>query len=418
MTSSNFDPIEDVIADISAGKMVIIVDDEDRENEGDLVMAADLVTPQAINFMIREARGLVCLSLTNERADFLDLPLQSENNESPFQTAFTVTIEARSGVSTGISPADRAHTIKTAISEHSQASDLIRPGHVFPLRGRDGGVLVRAGHTEASIDLGRLAGCSPAGIICEIIKDDGEMARLPDLEAFAKKHQLKICSIAQLISYRMQHESLVERFCWIDFPTRYGYFKLAGYRSLVDGREHLALCHNVCPQDLREADHESYEDESVLVRVHSECLTGDALGSLRCDCGGQLPQALKKIQAAGRGALVYMRQEGRGIGLVNKLKAYQLQDKGFDTVEANLMLGMKVDQREYGTGAQILRDLGIRSMALMSNNPRKLKALPGYGLEIVDRIPIEETPSKENQRYLQTKRDKLGHMLNLVAKSE
>lgn len=408
-----FSPIDEVIEDIRQGKMVVMADDEDRENEGDLVCAADLVTPEHINFMIREARGLVCLSLTQERADRLELPLMAENNSARFSTAFTVSIEAREGVTTGISPADRAKTIQTAIAEDASAQDLARPGHIFPLRAKDGGTLVRAGHTEASVDLARLAGRRPAGVICEIINDDGSMARLPDLAKFCKKHGLKLCNIAQLIQHRMRNESVIERFAWVDLPTRWGSFKCAGYRSKVDGKEHLALCHNVSPADLRGPDAQDYSDEPVLVRVHSECLTGDALGSLRCDCGGQLGQALSQIAAAKRGALVYMRQEGRGIGLVNKLKAYELQDKGFDTVEANLMLGMKADQREYGVGAQILRDLGIRQMHLMSNNPRKFTALDGYGLEIVDRVPLEEDPVDSNKRYLRTKRDKLGHMLSI-----
>jgi len=408
-----FSPISEIIEDIRAGKMVVMADDEDRENEGDLVCAADLVTPEHINFMIREARGLVCLSLTPERADKLDLPLMAEDNNSRFGTAFTVSIEAREGVTTGISPADRARTIQAAVADDAEAAHLSRPGHIFPLRSKSGGTLVRAGHTEASVDLARLAGRRPAGVICEIINDDGSMARLPDLVTFCKKHGLKLCNIAQLIEHRMRTESVIERFAWVDMPTRWGHFHCAGYRSSVDGKEHLALCHNVMPADLRGPDDPSYGDDPVLVRVHSECLTGDALGSLRCDCGGQLGQALSQIHAAERGALIYMRQEGRGIGLANKLKAYELQDKGFDTVEANLMLGMKADQREYGVGAQILRDLGIRRMNLMSNNPRKFTALDGYGLEIADRVPIEQDPSESNKRYLKTKRDKLGHMLSI-----
>ncbi len=408
-----FSPLSECIEDIRAGKFVIMVDDEDRENEGDLVMAADLVTPEAINFMIREARGLVCLSLTNQKADSLNLPLMTDDNTSGFGTAFTVSIEARKGVTTGISAADRSTTIRTAMADDCGPADLAKPGHVFPLRARDGGVLVRAGQTEGSVDLARLAGRRAAGVICEVIKDDGEMARLPDLEEFAKKHGLKICSVAQVIEHRMRHESIIERVAWAKLPTEYGYFDCAVYRSLVDGKEHLALCHNVAPADLREPGAPDWSDTPVLVRVHSECLTGDALGSLRCDCGEQLGAAMLQVQQAERGAVLYMRQEGRGIGLANKLRAYMLQDQGYDTVEANLMLGMKADQREYGTGAQMLRDLGIRRMNLMSNNPRKFTALDGYGLEIVDRVPLETTPSDDNKRYLRAKRDKLGHMLNI-----
>jgi len=410
---SPLSPIREVIEDIRAGKMVILVDDEDRENEGDLVMAADMVTPEAINFMIREARGLVCLSMTNEKANSLSLPLMTDNNTSGFGTAFTVSIEARQGVTTGISAADRATTIRTAMRDDCKPADLARPGHVFPLRARDGGVLVRAGQTEGSVDLARLAGRRAAGVICEVIKDDGEMARMPDLEMFAKKHGLKIASVAQVIEYRMRHESIVQREAWAKLPTRWGYFDCAVYRSQVDGKDHLALCHNVKPLDMRGPEDVDYSGEPVLVRVHSECLTGDALGSVRCDCGEQLDAAMAQVAEAPRGVVLYMRQEGRGIGLANKIKAYMLQDQGYDTVEANLMLGMKADQREYGTGAQMLRDLGIRKMLLMSNNPRKFTALDGYGLEIVDRVPIEVKPGADNKQYLRAKRDKLGHMLSI-----
>jgi 3,4-dihydroxy 2-butanone 4-phosphate synthase/GTP cyclohydrolase II len=405
--------VAEAIEDIRAGKMVIVVDDEDRENEGDLVMAADLVTPAAINFMAREGRGLICLSLTNAKADALNLPLMTDDNTSSFGTAFTVSIEARKGVTTGISAADRATTIAAAMADDAGPQDLARPGHVFPLRARDGGVLVRAGQTEASVDLARMAGRRAAGVICEVMRDDGEMARLPDLEVFAKKHGMKICSVAQIIEHRMHHERVVERIAWAKLPTQHGYFDCAVYRSLVDGKEHLALCHNVKPSDLRSPDEPGYADTPVLVRVHSECLTGDALGSLRCDCGEQIARAMEQVQQAERGVVIYMRQEGRGIGLANKIKAYALQDQGYDTVQANEMLGMKADQREYGTGAQMLRDLGIGKMLLMSNNPRKFTALDGYGLEIVDRVPLEVKARNENKGYLKTKRDKLGHMLKL-----
>ena len=415
--SSPLSSVEDVIEDIRNGKMIILVDDEDRENEGDLVMAADMVTPEAINFMIREGRGLVCLPMTDERANELELFPMVEDNTSRFGTAFTVSIEARKGVSTGISPADRATTILAAIDDDATPSDLARPGHVFPLRARKGGVLVRAGQTEGSVDLARIAGRRPAAVICEIVNDDGGMARLPDLEKFSKKHDIKICSIAQLIEYRMRNESIIDRVAWVDMPTQQGDFKCAAYRSLVSGRDHLALCHNIAPRDLSSPDDPSYENEPVLVRVHSECLTGDAFGSIRCDCNEQLVTAMESIKQAERGVLVYMRQEGRGIGLANKLKAYELQDQGYDTVEANLMLGHKADQREYGTGAQILRDLGVRKMELMSNNPRKFTGLEGYGLEVVGRVPLEVEPKSTNKNYLKTKRDKLGHMLKLPSDS-
>ncbi|MCC6464097.1 MAG: bifunctional 3,4-dihydroxy-2-butanone-4-phosphate synthase/GTP cyclohydrolase II [Planctomycetes bacterium] len=405
-------PIPEIFDELRQGKAVILVDDEDRENEGDLVVAAEKITPAAVNFMAREGRGLVCLTITNEAADRLNLPPMAVNNESPFHTAFTVSIEARTGVSTGISAADRAHTILTAIKDDAKPRDLVRPGHVFPLRAREGGVLVRNGQTEGSVDLCRLAGLKPAGVICEIMNDDGTMARMPDLEKFAAKHNLKICSVADLVQHRLRHERIVRRVSSARMPTAAGYFDVHLYHSLADGKEHVALCHNVQPQDLRPADTD-YSHEPVLARVHSECLTGDVFGSQRCDCGPQLHAAMQRVLAEPRGVVVYLRQEGRGIGLAEKIKAYALQDQGFDTVEANEMLGHKPDKREYGTGCQILMDLGVRKLRLLTNNPAKRHAISAYGLEIVDRVAIELPPNEENNYYLATKRDKLGHILQL-----
>lgn len=394
--------IEEVLQDIRQGKMVIIVDDEDRENEGDVMIAAEKVTPEAITFMARFACGLICLSLTEERVRQLDLPLMVQENTSPYNTAFTVSIEAKEGITTGISAYDRARTIQVAIDPGSTADDISRPGHIFPLAARSGGVLVRVGHTEASVDLARLAGLNPSGVICEVMKEDGTMARLPDLEIFAEKHGLKIVTIADLIKYKTKNERLVRRVAETRIPTRFGgEFTLIAYENDVDNKTHLALVKgDISP------------DDAVLVRVHSECFTGDVLGSMRCDCGEQLQKALKMIEHEKKGVFVYMRQEGRGIGLANKLKAYSLQDCGHDTVEANIALGFSPDLRDYGIGAQILRDIGVRRMRLLTNNPKKIKGLEGYGLTVVERVAIEMVPTKDNIAYLTTKQKKLGHILN------
>jgi 3,4-dihydroxy 2-butanone 4-phosphate synthase/GTP cyclohydrolase II len=397
--------IDDVIEDLREGKIIILVDDEDRENEGDLTMAAEKVTPEAINFMAKHARGLICLSLSPEMAEKLNLPLMVQDNRSPFNTAFTVTIEAKNGVTTGISAADRAHTILTAVADDASSEDLVHPGHVFPLRARRGGVLFRTGQTEGSVDLARIAGLKPAGVICEIMNEDGTMARRPDLDKFAKKHDLKIATVADIIAYRIRNESFVRKEAETILPTPYGEFRALGFRNEIDKSEHLALVKG-----------EIDPDKDIMVRVHSECLTGDVFGSHRCDCGDQLKKAAEMINQEGLGVLIYLKQEGRGIGLVNKLKAYALQDKGFDTVEANEELGFKADLRDYGIGAQILVSLGVKKMRLMTNNPKKMIGLEGYGLQITERIPIEIPARPENQRYLLTKCEKLGHIMTLNRK--
>ena len=393
--------IEDLLEDIQQGKMIILVDDEDRENEGDLTMAAEKVTAEAINFMATHGRGLICLSLEPDKVDQIGLPPMVSDNTSSFGTAFTVSIEARSGVTTGISAADRATTILTAIAPVCRPKDLARPGHIFPLRAAKGGVLKRAGQTEGSVDLARMAGLTPAGVICEIMNDDGSMARMPDLVEFAAKHDLKIGTIADMIKYRMQNDSLIRRAAETVIPTGpFGDFKAVIYENDIDAHQHLALVKG-----------EYSEEDHVLVRVHSECLTGDVFGSHRCDCGEQLQRALEMIHKEGRGVLLYMRQEGRGIGLLNKLKAYELQDKGMDTVQANVSLGFKPDLRDYGIGAQILADLGLHHLRLMTNNPKKIVGLAGYGLDVVERIPLEISPREGNEEYLKTKRDKMGHLI-------
>jgi 3,4-dihydroxy 2-butanone 4-phosphate synthase/GTP cyclohydrolase II len=399
-----FNMIEEAIEDIKNGKMVILVDDEDRENEGDLTMAAEAITPEAINFMARFGRGLICLSMTPDRVEHLQLPMMTTDNTSSFGTAFTISIEAKKGVTTGISAADRAKTIKTAISPKSGPEDLARPGHVFPLRAKAGGVLQRAGQTEGSVDLARLAGLVPAGVICEIMNDDGTMARVPQLLEFAKTHKMKIVTIKDLIAYRVKKESLVRRVAVTKLPTSYGNeFTAILYANDIDRLNHIALVKG----DIK-------PDDEVMVRVHSECLTGDVFGSMRCDCGEQLHNAMEMIDKEGKGVILYMRQEGRGIGLEGKLKAYELQDKGKDTVEANLALGFKADLRDYGVGAQIIRDLGIRKIKLLTNNPKKIVGLEGYGLTVVARVPIEMHPHSKNIHYLKVKKSKLGHMLEKV----
>jgi 3,4-dihydroxy 2-butanone 4-phosphate synthase / GTP cyclohydrolase II len=398
-----FAAVEDAVAAIARGEMVIVVDDEDRENEGDLTLAADKVTPEAINFMARHGRGLICLPMTGERLDELEIPLMVQKNSTRFETAFCVAIEAKRGTSTGISAADRAATIRAAVNPKTTAADLARPGHIFPLRARDGGVLVRAGQTEAAVDLSRIAGLAPAGVICEIMNDDGTMARVPALTKFARKHKLLMITIADLIRYRMRTEGLVTKVAEADLPTDHGPFRIHGFESVIDKETHLAL---VCG--------DIGDGEDVLVRVHSKCLTGDVFHSARCDCGSQLHSALRQISAAGRGVLLYLNQEGRGIGLANKLRAYALQDEGLDTVEANERLGFKADQRDYGIGAQILRSLGIHTMRLLTNNPRKFVGLQGYGLSVSETLPLEIPASATTRKYLKVKKEKLGHRLKSV----
>lgn len=394
--------IQEAIEDIKKGKMIILVDDEDRENEGDLMIAAEKATAEAINFMTKHGRGLICLSLTPERVDELKLQMMVNNNESRFGTAFTVSIEARYGVTTGISAHDRATTILTAINPSVKPLDLVSPGHIFPLRAREGGVLVRSGQTEGSVDIARLAGLYPAGVICEIMNDDGTMARVPQLMEFSKRFGIKVITIKDLIEYRMKRESLVRRVAETKLPTDYGEFKIIAFENTINDFIHIALVKG-----------EIMPDKDILVRVHSQCLTGDVFGSYRCDCGEQLHNALKMIEEERTGILLYLYQEGRGIGLINKLKAYSLQDQGMDTVQANEELGFKADLRDYGIGAQILVNLGVRNIRLMTNNPRKIVGLEGYRLHIVDRVHIEIHPKKENVKYLQTKRKKLGHLINL-----
>jgi len=401
--------IEEVIKDIRAGKMVILVDDEDRENEGDLCMAAEAVTPEAINFMAKYGRGLICLTLDRAQVKQLNLSMMVEKNKSPFETGFTVSIEARTGVTTGISAADRARTIQVAADPDAQPDDIISPGHIFPLRARRGGVLERTGQTEGSVDLARLAGMTPAGVICEIMKDDGTMARMPDLEKFAAEHDMKVATIADLVAYRLRRDTLVHRAVEARLPSHFGgEFKAIVYANDVDKHEHLALVRgDIDP------------DKEIMVRVHSECLTGDVFGSDRCDCGAQLQTAMRMVAEAGTGVILYMRQEGRGIGLINKLKAYALQDdEGLDTVDANLELGFKPDLRDYGIGAQILRDIGVRKMCLLTNNPKKIVGLEGYDLEVIKRLPIEIKPVSENLSYLKCKKDKMGHLLDLPENTE
>lgn len=394
--------VREALEDLKQGKMIVLVDDEHRENEGDLTMAAEKVTPQAINFMAKYGRGLICLALAPSIVDRLKLSLMVYDNRSPFKTAFTVSIEAREGVTTGISAADRAHTILTAVAENAKPEDLIQPGHVFPLRARRGGVLFRTGQTEGSVDLAKLAGLKPAAVICEVMNDDGTMARMPDLEVFAAQHNLKICTVADIIAYRMRTESFVHKAAETILPTPYGEFRAVAFVNDIDSYEHLALIKG-----------EIDPEKDTLVRVHSQCLTGDVFGSLRCDCGAQLDKAMEMVQQEGRGVILYLQQEGRGIGLANKIRAYALQDKGRDTVEANQDLGLGVDLRDYGVGAQILAALGVKRIRLMTNNPRKMVGLEGYGLELVDRVPVETEPRPENMRYLFTKCQKLGHLLHI-----
>jgi len=398
-----FAAIEEAIDGIRAGRMVIVVDDEERENEGDLTIAAEKVTPEAINFMARHGRGLICMPMTGERLDQLEVPLMVNQNTTTFNTAFCVSIEAKHDVSTGISAADRAATVRAAIDSATRPGDLARPGHMFPLRARDGGVLVRAGQTEAAVDLARIAGLYPAGVICEIMNEDGTMARVPELTRFARKHGLLLITIADLIKYRMRTERLVRRVATADLPTEHGPFRIYAYQSQIDNETHVAL---VCG--------DIGDGRDVLVRVHSKCLTGDVFHSARCDCGDQLETALGRIVQEGRGILLYLNQEGRGIGLANKIRAYELQDQGLDTVEANERLGFKADQRDYGIGAQILSDLGVRTMRLLTNNPRKFVGLQGYGLAIAEAVPLEIPASDSTRRYLKTKKDKLGHRLSSV----
>jgi 3,4-dihydroxy 2-butanone 4-phosphate synthase/GTP cyclohydrolase II len=398
---SAFATVEEAIEDIRQGKFVVVVDAADRENEGDLTIAAQFATPEAVNFMTKEARGLICLCLSEDRCDELGLRQMTERNETPYGTAFTVSVEAREGVTTGISAPDRSRTIQVAVDPDAKPEDLVQPGHIFPLRARNGGVLSRAGQTEAAVDLARLAGLIPAGVVCEIMNEDGTMARVPDLIPYCRHHGLKLVTVADLIEYRRRHEQLVERVTTVSMPTVYGDFTAVAFREKLTGKHHVALVKG----DVEGA-------ENVLVRVHSECLTGDVFHSLRCDCGEQLEQALGRIASEEHGVLLYMAQEGRGIGLLNKLRAYELQENGYDTVEANLELGFQPDMRDYGIGNQILAELGLTTIRILTNNPKKITGIEGFGLEVVEQVPIETTPNEQNARYLATKRDKLGHKLH------
>jgi len=406
-----FNQIPEVLEELRQGRMIVLVDDEDRENEGDLVAAAELITAEGINFMAKHGRGLICLPLTEEKCDSLALHPQSAENTARLGTAFTVSIDAREGITTGISAADRAHTIRVAVADDAKAADLARPGHVFPLRARNGGVLVRAGQTEGAVDLMRLAGLKPAGVICEIINDDGSMARVPQLLDYCRRHNLKITSIAKLIEYRLQREQHIKRIQAVHLPTDYGEFKLIGYESPGGAEPHLALCKGGIG-DLDDTGKVIARTEPVLVRVHSECMTGDLFHSQRCECGTQLISAMQMIEEEGRGALVYLRQEGRGIGLTAKLHAYKLQEQGLDTVEANLELGFMPDKRDYGIGAQILRDLGLSNVRILTNNPKKVSRLEVYGIKVVEQIPLKAPPSKHNINYLRTKKNRFGHLLD------
>ena len=401
MSDTPFSSIEEALEDVRAGKMVVVCDAEDRENEGDLTLAAQFATPEAVNFMATHGRGLICLTLTPDRCDELGLDLMAAKNESPFETAFTVSIEAREGITTGISAHDRARTIQAAIDPAASPRDLVQPGHIFPLKAKEGGVLERTGQTEAAVDLARLAGLTPAGVICEVMNDDGTMARVDDLVAYCRRHELKMITIADLIAYRRLHDKLIERVVETRLPTAFGEFNVVGFRSLVDEKHHVAMVKG-----------EVEDRDEVLVRVHSECLTGDVFHSLRCDCGQQLEDALLRIEEEGRGVLLYLAQEGRGIGLLNKLRAYKLQEEGLDTVDANLELGMPADLRDYGIGAQILVDLGLTSIRLLTNNPKKIVGLEGYGLTVTDQIPIEHPPGEHNTDYLRAKAQRLGHLLH------
>ena len=398
---SAFATVEEAIEDIRQGKFVVVVDAADRENEGDLTIAAQFATPEAVNFMTKEARGLICLCLSEDRCDELGLRQMTERNETPYGTAFTVSVEAREGVTTGISAPDRSRTIQVAVDPDAKPEDLVQPGHIFPLRARDGGVLARAGQTEAAVDLARLAGLIPAGVVCEIMNEDGTMSRVPDLIPYCRRHGLKLVTVADLIEYRRRHEQLVERVTTVSMPTVYGDFTAVAFREKLTGKHHVALVKG-----------EVEGAENVLVRVHSECLTGDVFHSLRCDCGEQLEQALGRIASEEHGVLLYMAQEGRGIGLLNKLRAYELQENGYDTVEANLELGFQPDMRDYGIGNQILAELGLTTIRILTNNPKKITGIEGFGLEVVEQVPIETKPNEQNARYLATKRDKLGHKLH------